>query len=963
MSRGEADSEGDSIDELLSHVREGALVRWGDRSNPAEVTRRQFSENRGGVTSARITVETKRGATRRLEAKKPGRRTSNPEKLAELQYREESVLDERNSWEVRTYHEPDSFEIVEEGEGRELTSAEEEFLALDLGDTATVTSDEWEATGVIDRRNVDRDEVNVWVVPEDRHEGFSYSITANGHESTDRMFHGLAVTGRSIAGIGNDADSVRAENVTLTTDSEAVAGFDEASAEAAREELDEETEAAEALADEADELAELVTDGGVDGSDEDPDGGEGDEVEEAVERWRAARERHLKAGNTDEAERYAEMIREAGGENPTADGATGGFEDPLKAMFALEEGQRVRLETEFAFDVEAVVADVDVGQYGTPERERVLIGFRPGASRELDGDEVDRYWIRLKDTSRAATTVSWEAENLKAEVHIGPEGHERVDIGAVVNVEPIEVATDGGQPADGEEASVERVRNLFLLGIDGTGLEHRFDSHQYEVYVVDPDEETVIHYEDLPPYSLSTWVDQVREDRGEWEELNYTDGNVFDALVEQFKEALGADDPHPHSREALVRELEAESADVDPDEWIHGEISTTDYNAKRALAKELGVADGLGSNPSEGDLDHRLYEEGLYPAPVGHDSSWLIEGAGGEPVTPEEYEPPETDGGHEPPTASSHGDDWPVESDSMWYRVPAGGLGELRQSLRHDEKPPVPVTVRKVIEGDRVPSWRDVDESADRFTDRVELGELSDEEREVGGRMSRVYEYHEEDLDEFVAAIEAGDIVPALVAEASITADRFGKAARRMDWIHGEWGQLWETASERQPVPVSITYDSRYSDSSLTKEFEAIGVEPMRLGNGRLSGGVKVRLLGENSSGEEAEYWISLHPARDPRDGSELRRDRQHRHDSNTSLGPIEAFHVHLPAEADGGQPLTGECEPCEIKYGFGSSRELVGVDHANAAALTIECIGAECERTVELDEVEPARPDVFRGP
>lgn len=216
--------EAESTKEELANALVGSKVLYGGRANPVEVTNRRVVYTEDGVKDVRLTIETNRGATRRLEVDKKGRKAYADRALVELEYRDGGVLDD-GEWQTREYHGLDEFDIVEESEGRDRTDEEEELLGYEPGDEISVEHEEIEVEGTIETIEVENNEVNVKFQPEDadRYEDLRYSITAFGTSTYEREYNDRA-TRLTKFGAGLEGDLERFDDVLIVSaDEELVA--------------------------------------------------------------------------------------------------------------------------------------------------------------------------------------------------------------------------------------------------------------------------------------------------------------------------------------------------------------------------------------------------------------------------------------------------------------------------------------------------------------------------------------------------------------------------------------------------------------------------------------------------------------------------------------------------------------------------------------------------------------------
>lgn len=223
------ESQSDSNDaettrENMAEAVVGSEVLFGGRANPCEVTSHTVTLSESGVEDVRVTVETPRGATRRLEIGQSGGSYSD-EKLAEKQYREGGVLD-NGEWEVRSWHAIDEFEIVSVGDGVDRTDEEEELLAYEPGDEIVIQHDEIHVSGPISRIEITNGDVKASLKrdgvesPTDFEAG--YSVEAHGAESYEREYHDEALRLSEVPGVGErDRDVRRFSNPKIgSTESE-----------------------------------------------------------------------------------------------------------------------------------------------------------------------------------------------------------------------------------------------------------------------------------------------------------------------------------------------------------------------------------------------------------------------------------------------------------------------------------------------------------------------------------------------------------------------------------------------------------------------------------------------------------------------------------------------------------------------------------------------------------------------
>ena len=84
---------------------------------------------------------------------------------------------------------------------------------------------------------------------------------------------------------------------------------------------------------------------------------------------------------------------------------------------------------------------------------------------------------------------------------------------------------------------IESIARKPLVGTDGQGRQHRFDSYRDQIYVLDTQETHVEHVEQLRSGELSKWIAFVRRERG-WEDVHYSGDDTFSSLVRRLENRM-----------------------------------------------------------------------------------------------------------------------------------------------------------------------------------------------------------------------------------------------------------------------------------------------------------------------------------------------------------------------------------------------------------------------------------------
>lgn len=543
-----SDSNG-SLIERLAAAAKGSEVLYGGRANTVEVTEAYAVFSTDGIDEARLTVETNRGATRRLEIGQKGGAYSD-EYLAEKQYREGGIT-ERGEWEVREYHGLDEFEIAELGDGVDRTAEEEKLLAYEPGDEIEIEHEEIEVAGTVDKIELTNGEVKAWIDHDSTsgHEASSYHFEAHGTDSYERKYDDEATELTEIPSHMRDTRHTDEREVLRFTDAE-IDSTEEVRSDGGRtvgclccgfgydgEDHDEcpvcsSGECLHCEADgEAEEDPEILTDGGED-PEECRNGEPGcagqiglvDGELSCFECWLGATEEAIEAyeeaDSDGEAEEEPELVADGGQPieahpddegveilSTEADGSaeeeiieagddgeiiTDGGRCVVEILRDLSEGDRVRLASEAA-TFEAVVDDRD--RYSCPDTafKCLTLHFRPADSAsvlEFAEGSADGYKATV-----ISTGDSWEFRYLKAEVYRREElTYEDVDLTSVELVddeEDSEVATDGGREV------------WYIGGCDECGVRFQFSAEAaVDISRVDTDPD-VDDKEDLFPVAAT----------------------------------------------------------------------------------------------------------------------------------------------------------------------------------------------------------------------------------------------------------------------------------------------------------------------------------------------------------------------------------------------------------------------------------------------------------------------------
>lgn len=78
------------------------------------------------------------------------------------------------------------------------------------------------------------------------------------------------------------------------------------------------------------------------------------------------------------------------------------------------------------------------------------------------------------------------------------------------------------------------------VGTDAAGYEHRYNPFKRYLVIVDGDGD-VVHERDLHGATISDWIDTVRREQGEWQELKLETGGWIEGTVRDIYRTLDGD--------------------------------------------------------------------------------------------------------------------------------------------------------------------------------------------------------------------------------------------------------------------------------------------------------------------------------------------------------------------------------------------------------------------------------------